>query len=94
MARCPECGIPAGMHHDLGCSLPCDACKKARRRRRLGDLGYVLNMGVVGGLVAWWIWPLFGVGGLRMVSAWTVGLCAGCVLAMGRQRRIERRSRS
>ena len=32
--RCPDCGMPEGMHHDPGCSRPCGACKTAARRAR------------------------------------------------------------
>lgn len=35
--RCPDCGIPDGMHHNPGCSHPCEQCKRAKQLRWYRD---------------------------------------------------------
>ena len=32
--RCPECLTLAGLHHDPGCTQPCEACHDARNHTR------------------------------------------------------------
>lgn len=35
--RCPNCGMPEGMHHDPACGHPCDQCKRAKWRGWVRD---------------------------------------------------------
>jgi hypothetical protein len=35
--RCPDCGMPDGMHHNPGCSHPCGPCKRAKWRGWVRD---------------------------------------------------------
>lgn len=83
-AKCPECGISAGKHHDIGCPLPCDACKASARRRARRELRFAAGLGAAGFLgdvltaVHWAAALVFG-----------AALATGCLFAMGRQRWIE-----
>lgn len=94
--RCGECGMPLSMHHDPGCSQPCEACETVRRRvpgKRMAItgcalLGAVIASGLTGSAVFGDVpmgWPAFAV--LVTASVAGVACVAASIVLVERWRR-------